>query len=924
MILNGNQRGSGQELACHLMNVADNDHIAVHDLRGFLAENLAEAFAEAEAISAGTKCEKYLFSLGLNPPQSASVSIEDFQRAIEDIERRLGLNGQPRAIVFHEKEGRRHAHCVWSRINVTEMKAINLPHYKLRLTDISRELYRTYQWNMPAGLIDGEKRNPNNYTHAEASQAKRAKRDPAKLKALFQNCWSQSDSREGFAAALNEHGFALARGDRRGFVAVDADGEVYSLSRWCGVRAKALRERFGMPTNLPTVEAAKAALNGTDQASSADQTKLLEQAKAYQTGLAALVQRQRKERTELEQQQDARRVRETKERFAKLPKGLSALWARISGQHEKLVARLALAAETGSERDRREIEALIERHLHERRLFEEQQHQLTLSETIHQVFADVVRPHSDRLKLYSPDPNEPLIRSPDDAPFTPDQIRSKPERIVDVLSDKKSSFTRSDIVRALSDIIDDPIDLRIASDTALQSSELVRLPTDDKPLFTTKNYRKADKRLNQTIQQMAQSSGFAVKQAITNAAIKAQNKRLTKQVGATLSDEQVKAIQHVLQPNQLSAVVGLAGAGKSTLLSVARRAWEKAGYTVHGAALAGKAADSLQTASGIKSRTLASLEASWKSGYEPVGHGDIVVIDEAGMVGTRQLERVANHLKQRGCKLVLVGDPEQLQPIQAGTPFKQITEDIETARLTEVRRQKNEWQRRVSRDLAEGRIEAAMQAYGDAGHIKSENDRDHAIAKLIEDYVADIEANGHEKSRLALAHQRVDVHAINQGIKAALRDKNGPQTETLIKTTYGPRAFTEGDRILFTRNDATLQVRNGMLGTIQNVGGSEITVKLDNEVNQASSLTFSPKHFPHFDHGYAVSIHRAQGCTVDQSFVLSSKTLDKHLTYVAMTRHRDGMLFYAAPEIERDQLLALKRRRYAQFSSPNTIRSRTI
>lgn len=135
MILKGNQRANGRELAMHLLNVYDNEHAVVHDLRGFLSDDLIDAFKETEAISLGTKCQQYLFSLSLNPPMSAKVSVQEFERAIDEIERRLGFTDQPRAVVFHEKNGRRHAHCVWSRIDVDRMRAINLPHFKRRLMD---------------------------------------------------------------------------------------------------------------------------------------------------------------------------------------------------------------------------------------------------------------------------------------------------------------------------------------------------------------------------------------------------------------------------------------------------------------------------------------------------------------------------------------------------------------------------------------------------------------------------------------------------------------------------------------------------------------------------------------------------------------------------------------------------------------------
>ncbi len=108
----------------------------------------------------------------------------------------MGLSGQPRAIVFHEEEGRRHAHAVWSRIDVSQMKAINLPYFKLKLRDLSRQLYLDHGWKMPVGLMNSEARNSMNFTFAEWQQAKRRKSDPRQIKETLQECWAVSDTRE--------------------------------------------------------------------------------------------------------------------------------------------------------------------------------------------------------------------------------------------------------------------------------------------------------------------------------------------------------------------------------------------------------------------------------------------------------------------------------------------------------------------------------------------------------------------------------------------------------------------------------------------------------------------------------------------------------------------------------------------------------
>ena len=134
------------------------------------------------------------------------------------------------------------------------MKAIPLPFYKRRLMEVSKELYLTHQWEMPQGLIDQSLRNPLNFTRAEWQQARRIQHDPRLIKAMFQNCWERSDSAGALQNALEEHGYFLARGDRRGHVVVDFRGAVYALARWAGVKTKEVRARLGDPKELPGVE----------------------------------------------------------------------------------------------------------------------------------------------------------------------------------------------------------------------------------------------------------------------------------------------------------------------------------------------------------------------------------------------------------------------------------------------------------------------------------------------------------------------------------------------------------------------------------------------------------------------------------------------------------------------------------------------
>ncbi|MEM9011433.1 MAG: AAA family ATPase [Pseudomonadota bacterium] len=826
MILEGNERGYGSELARHLLNPRDNDHVTIHAIEGFMASDLAGAFAEVEAISQATQCQKYLFSLSLNPPAEASVPVETFEAAITEIEGKLGLRGQPRAIVFHEKDGRRHAHCVWSRIDASAMRAITLSHYKRKLGDVSRALYRTQNWEMPEGFRDAAKRDPLNFKREEAGQAKRLKRDPKVLKAMFRRCWEQSDSRTAFEAALKDQGFLLARGARRGFVAVDAEGKIWSLSRWCGIKPKKLRARLGREDTLPTLDEVAGRLGELSPPHPDLSDPTFEQRRAE------LIARQRQEREALLSAQEARRLEELNARRASLPKGLKAAFFRMTGRYRALVRDCVAATDASRRRDRAEQHQLVERHLAARRRLRRQRHRAPL--------------RRDFAASATPDPRQPFIAPADALEFTRAQLLRNPERILGHVSKTKAHFTRTDVLRALAQRIDDPLALREAADRAMAAPELIRVEDGPNPRFTTRDYRRAEKELARQAASMFGAGGFGVARRHITRAIEVQDAKMQRTFGGRLSDEQRAALDHILGDRQLASVVGLAGAGKSTLLATAMEAWRRQGVTVHGAALAGKAADGLGSASGIASRTLASLETSWKNGYEPIAKGDFLVVDEAGMIGTRQLSRITSKLEAIGAKLVLVGDPDQLQPIEAGAPFRDLVEGLGAARLTEIHRQRESWQRDASRDLARGAIAEAVTTYAERGAVTHGQD---AFDALVEAYAMDVATNEPATTRLAFAHQRKDVHALNQAIRATLGSEGTPAPETLVETETGPRAFATGDRLLFARNDQEMGVKNGKLGTVIDASPSKVSVALDGET--AATATFDPRHYRSFDHGVA-------------------------------------------------------------------------
>ena len=372
MILVGNQRGGAKDLAQHLLK-QENEHVDVHELRGFVSGNLTGALNEAYAVSRATRCKQFLFSLSLNPPPDAQVSTQDFEQAIGKVEDKLELKDQPRAIVFHEKEGRRHCHAVWSRINADEMKAVQLSHSKRKLQSVARDLFLEYGWDMPPGLSNPLDRNPKNFTLEEWQQAKRIKKDPREIKATLQHCWQASDSRKAFAAALEERGYKLAKGDRRGFVAVDRLGEVYAVARWVGIKTKAVRESLGDENDgqLPTVDACKQAfahqIGQRLEELRADQDRLAELQRAQANAQRkAMVDRHRHARRQLKAAQQARWKQEVAVRQARYNRGLLGLWDRLTGTHNRIKTQNEHETLQAHERDQREKDTLIFTQLEER------------------------------------------------------------------------------------------------------------------------------------------------------------------------------------------------------------------------------------------------------------------------------------------------------------------------------------------------------------------------------------------------------------------------------------------------------------------------------------------------------------------------------------------------------------------------------
>jgi hypothetical protein len=278
------------------------------------------------------------------------------------------------------------------------------------------------------------------------------------------------------------------------------------------------------------------------------------------------------------------------------------------------------------------------------------------------------------------------------------------------------------------------------------------------------------------------------------------------------------------------------------------------------------------------------MEHGWQQGRDLLTTRDVLVIDEAAMVGTRQLERVLSHAAEAGAKVVLVGDPKQLQSIEAGAAFRSIHERHGGAEIGEVRRQGDDWQRDATRDLATGRTGQALESYRSHGMVHEAQTREQARRDLVERWDRDRQA-APERSRIILTHTNDEVRALNEAARERMRAAGDLGDEVRVTVERGGRSFASGDRVMFLQNERGLGVKNGTLGTIEQVNRQSMTVQNDD----GRSVRFDLKDYNRIDHGYAATIHKAQGMTVDRTHVLATPGLDAHGSYVVLSRHRDGM-----------------------------------
>ncbi|HAT9682343.1 Ti-type conjugative transfer relaxase TraA [Legionella pneumophila] len=464
--------------------------------------------------------------------------------------------------------------------------------------------------------------------------------------------------------------------------------------------------------------------------------------------------------------------------------------------------------------------------------------------------------------------------------------RDNIDLVIDHLSSQYSVFSRRDVERLLFKTFkpsDSPQEYLQFVERVLGHHNVVALGenTRRQPNFTTRTHFLQEAQLLNDIEAMMVSKKHVVYQSID---------RLAQQY--QLSKEQQEAFRYIAQSSDISVVIGRPGTGKSYLLKPVNEYYTQAGMEVIGAALSGKVAKALQAETGITSSTIKSLSYRLANNMMQLSDKHVLIIDETGMVDFASLAYLIKEAHKAGSKVVLIGDPDQLKPIQKGEIFRGIAARTGYIELENIKRQQDLGDRQASLDLAKGDIEKAIQHYQNKGAITIADTRVQALEKVVADWKQDLESTS-MADNLMLSYTRKAVNHLNDLAREALIAENKIGDENIVYQGLERNLkISTGERLLFRENNKVLGVRNGDTATVKEINAQQMKIQLDS----GEFLTI-PKEYKALDYAYALTVHKSQGMTAKKVRVLiDSKYWDRNLSFVAMTRHKEQLDIYADKE----------------------------
>lgn len=465
-------------------------------------------------------------------------------------------------------------------------------------------------------------------------------------------------------------------------------------------------------------------------------------------------------------------------------------------------------------------------------------------------------------------------------------IIDAPGTVIDALTFSQSHFSEAALERHLLKHTADPEQYNAAMQVVLASPELVIHSDDARGVqFTSQTIVAIERSLADRTDRMAGQRVGAVSAEAQQQVIDTR----------PMNDGQREAFALLCSDRQLAVVNGAAGTGKSHVLAGIRQAYEAEGHKVYGAILQGKTAEDLERDSGIQSRTIAKMLTDLEKGTLKLDSKSVLVVDEAGMVGSRDLEKLMAYTEAAGARLRLVGDAKQLAAVEYGNAFAEVSKRTEVASLTEIMRQKTEWMKKASEKFSVHDIDG-LRDYAEHGRVRLEDTTKDAQIALVSAW-SEHRAAQPEQSRIVLAHTNAARIELNDMMRAELQAQGQLQNEISVTTKRGPLPMATGEQVMFTRADKDLGVKNGTTGTIAKISAEGvITVALENGKTAQFNAHQDAEKGTEIDYGYAVTVHKSQGMTVDKSFVLADAGMTKENLGVAMTRHRHDAELFASAE----------------------------
>ncbi|HCX3504806.1 TPA: Ti-type conjugative transfer relaxase TraA [Legionella pneumophila] len=464
--------------------------------------------------------------------------------------------------------------------------------------------------------------------------------------------------------------------------------------------------------------------------------------------------------------------------------------------------------------------------------------------------------------------------------------RDNIDLVINHLSTQYSVFSRRDVERLLFKTFqssDSPQEYLQFVERVLGHHNVVALGenTRGQPSFTTRTHFLQEAQLLNDIEAMMGSQKHVVHQSID---------RLAQQY--QLSEEQQEAFRYIAQSSDISVVIGRPGVGKSYLLKPVNEYYSQAGMEVIGAALSGKVAKALQEETGITSSTIKSLSYRLANNMMQLSDKHVLIIDEAGMVDFASMAHLIQEAHKAGSKVVLIGDPDQLKPIQKGEIFRGIAARTGYIELENIKRQQDLGDRLASLDLAKGDIDKAIQHYQDKGAITIADSKLQALERIVGDWKKDLETTNMADT-LMLSFTRKAVNHLNDLAREALIAENKIGDENIdYQGLEGSLRISKGERLLLRENNKVLGVRNGDTATVKEINAQQMKIQLD-----SGELLTIPKEYKALDYAYALTVHKSQGMTAKKVRVLiDSKYWDRNLSFVAMTRHKEQLNIYADKE----------------------------